>query len=284
MASICRIGTVYNEEDIIRNNIEWYSSRNIPNIILDNGSSDNTFEICKEYLGNEIFSLKKVPFKEHDRELSLRELSKMLSKLPFDYFLLADADEFYESPIRGENLKTSLENEINKGYNVIKFHNIEFWMTEKDDLSKENPLDRIKHYSYFDSNRYKLFPNNKNIDFWSKFGHVPIFPPDILFNESPKIHISRHYKFRNLEQAYSKINRIKPPTRRKDVSFHYILFSESPDNFIIPSQLLTEYHDDSMWNLDRKFDGNRMNKKDLMNYLGLKNENQLTDWFIQRGK
>jgi len=284
MNSICRISAIYNEEDIIQQNLKWYSERGIPNVILDNGSTDGTYNICKELLGNEIYSLKKVPFEEHDRELSLKELSKLTRDLPFDYLLLADADEFYESPVRDEDLKVSLENEIKKGYNIVRFHNIEFWMTEKDDLSESNPLKRIRHYSFFDSNRYKLFPNNSSINFWSKFGHVPIFSKNLKFNESPKIHISRHYKFRSLAQGYAKINRIKPPVRRKDVSFHYIMFKESPENFIIPSDLLTEYFEDSNWDLERKFDGKRMNKTELMNYLGIKIEKELEKWFTSRSK
>lgn len=284
MPSICRIGTVYNEEDIIRENIGWYAKCGIRSIIMDNGSTDATYDICKELVGTAIHSLHRVPFEEHDRELSLKELSRFLQGLPFDYFLLADADEFYESPLEGENLKDSLNDEIEKGFNVVRCHNIEFWMTEKDDLSIQDPLKRIKHYSYFDSNRYKLFPNNSLIDFWTKFGHVPVFPSNLEFKDSPKIHISRHYKFRSLEQGYSKVKRIKPPTRRKDVSFHYVLFNDSPENFIIPSGLLTEYEDDANWNLKRTFDGKRMNRAELMAYLGIATEKDLEKWFVDRGK
>lgn len=283
MVSICRISVIYNEIDIIERNVKWYSERGIPNVILDNGSNDGTYELCQSLLGKDIIALERVPFDEHDRELSLRELGKITPNLPFEYLLLADADEFYE-PSEDVSLKSSLDRELNKGYNIVRFNNMEFWMTEDDDLNIDDPLERIRYYSFFDNNRFKLFPNHPKLDFWSKLGHVPILPEGMKFNLSPNTHISRHYKFRSLEQGYAKINRIKPPKRRNDISFHYALFSKSPDNFIIPSDLLTRYEDDSKWNLERNFNGKRMSKEELMKYLGLNSIIELEEWFISRGK
>ncbi|MBI2112948.1 glycosyltransferase family 2 protein [Candidatus Woesearchaeota archaeon] len=173
MTSICRIGVVRDEVDIIDQNIRWYLDQGFPTILLDNGSTDGTYEICQSYRGQGIVRLERVPFDEHDREYSLRELAKLTADSGFKWLLLADADEFYESPVKEERLNQSLEREIQMGYNIVKFHNMEFWMTERDNPEEPDIMKRIRHYSYFDSNRYKLFPNLPGIDFWTKFGHVP---------------------------------------------------------------------------------------------------------------
>ena len=283
MVEICRIGVVRNEEDIIERNLQWYINEGFPAIILDNGSTDRTYDICRDYLGKGVVYTEQIPFKEHDRELSLKELGYITQISGFEWLLLADADEFYESPMQGEPLRESLVQEIHNGYNIVRFHNIEFWMTEKDNLNEPDLIQRIRHYSYFDSNRYKLFPNAPGIDFWTKLGHAPILPAGMEYKVSPKVHISRHYKFRSVEQGLEKISRIRPPSRRKDISIHYAKFTSNPGFFIIPSNLLNEYSEDGNWNLERTFDGHRMGKQELMNYLGLISDEDFQRWMKSRG-
>ncbi|MFH0701338.1 MAG: glycosyltransferase family 2 protein [Candidatus Woesearchaeota archaeon] len=283
MVNICRIGVVRNEEDIIERNLRWYIDQGFPTIILDNGSTDRTYDICQSYLGKGIVDINQITFQEHDRELSLKELGLITQRHGFEWLLLADVDEFYESPIPGESLRSSLSEEIGKAYNIVQFHNMEFWMTDKDRLNEPDPIKRINHYSYFDSNRYKLFPNVPGIDFWTKLGHVPILPSGIEYTISSKIHISRHYKFRSIEQGLEKISRIRPSLRRKDTSFHYAKFTSDESFFIIPYQLLNEYHEDGNWNLNRTFDGHRMNKQEMMSYLRISNEDDFQTWMKSRG-
>ncbi len=283
MVEICRIGVVRNEEDIIERNLQWYINKEFPTIILDNGSTDRTYEICRDYQGKGVIHTAQVPFEEHDRELSLKELGVITQRCGFDWLLLADADEFYESPILGEPLKDSLVQEIHKGHNIVQFYNMEFWMTEKDNLSEPDLIQRIRHYSYFDSNRYKLFPNHPNLDFWTKLGHIPILPAGMEYKVSPKVYISRHYKFRSIEQGLQKISRIRPPARRKDISFHYTKFTSDQSFFIISSKLLHEYKEDRNWNLERTFDGHRMSKQELIGYLGLASDEDFQEWLKSRG-
>ena len=283
MVEIYRIGVVRNEEDIIEKNLQWYIDDGFPTIILDNGSTDKTYEICRSFQGKGIVLTDQIPFQEHDRELSLKALGSLVLRADIGWLLLADADEFYESPVPGESLKESLVREIQLGYNIVQFHNMEFWMTEKDDVTEQDFFKRIRHYSYFDSNRYKLFPNVPGLDFWGKLGHAPILPERVEYKVSTNIHISRHYKFRSIEQGLEKISRIRPPARRKDSSFHYVRFTPDESSFIIPSQFLTEYDDGGNWNLDRKFDGKRMSKKELMDYLGISSEEEFRNWLNKRG-
>ncbi len=56
---------------------------------------------------------------------------------------------------------------------------------------------------------YRAFPNLKGIDIKTKFGHRPIFPPDVNDRPSKKVYISRHYKLRSIKQASYKMKRVR---------------------------------------------------------------------------
>ncbi|MBI2112947.1 hypothetical protein HYT52_05395 [Candidatus Woesearchaeota archaeon] len=67
------------------------------------------------------------------------------------------------------------------------------------------------------------------------------------------------------------------------MSFHYLDFTDNPQDFIIPSERLTECLEDGDWNLERTFDGRRMSRERLMQYLGLQSEQEFINWLMERG-
>ncbi len=277
-----RIVTVYNEADIIRRNLEWYIDQGMEIVVLDEGSTDATYAICQEYLGCGIVRLEQRPVAENDPQRALATLWEICDGLDADVVIKADADEFFEAPDPGVGLAEGLAAEFAQGYNLIRFHNVEFWMTERDAPLESDPLRRIRHYSYFSSHLYRACVFHPGINYWEKLGHAPIFPPGMVPRCSPKVFISRHYKFRSLEQGYAKIDRIRPPTGKPTQSIHYLKYRKSPEWFIIPREYLTEYHEDRRWNLTRTYDGGRLNRRELIDYLGLESEDALDRWFASR--
>jgi hypothetical protein len=159
---------------------------------------------------------------------------------------------------------------------------MEFWITEKDNLSIKNPLKRIKYYSYFDSNRYKIFKYYPGVSLVPKKGHAPTFSAETIPKISKHKGISRHYKFRNFSQAFYKIGRVIPEPGKPDFGFHYTKFKKELEFFVIPSEKLSFYNEDKEWCMEKKFDGNRMNQKELIAYLKLSSETELNDWFKKR--
>ena len=279
---ILRIMNVYNEEDIIYENLKYYIDKGFKTLIIDNFSTDDTYKICNRFIKNGVVKIRRIKTDFFDRKLLFKALIRLASEYNPDYLLLADADEFYESPVKGEDLYTALEKEFNKGYNVIQFHNIEFWMTKKDPKNEKSVLKRMKYYSYFDSNRFKAFKFIEGADLVKGNGHYPNYPPSFKVKISPKVFISRHYKFRSLNQAYNKIERIKPPLYDKTIGFHYLKLKKDPSFFIIDEKLLTKYTEDSNWCFVRKFDGNRMTLKELADYLGFDSEEKAKRWIRSR--
>jgi|GEM_PF-7019021 len=279
---VLRMLTVKNEIDILHRNIEWYSNQGIPTVAIDNGSTDGSYELLCSLSSDKLLSCQQMLTQGYQEQELLKRVHNLARLHNPDWLVLADADEFYESPVPNESFRDGLERISNEGYNLLQLHNIEFWMTEKDDLSEPDPLRRIRHYSYFDSNRYKAYPNMPGLDIATKIGHVPIFPENVPIMLCPQVFISRHYKFRSLNQGYQKIKQVAPTQEHRDQNFHYVQFREESQFFIIPSSRLTYYDEDKKWIIERKFDGGRMTREQMMEYLGMQDEAQLNAWFASR--
>ncbi|MFW6047146.1 MAG: glycosyltransferase family 2 protein [Candidatus Woesearchaeota archaeon] len=283
--NIIRLVNIHNEEDILRENLNWYMNQGIPILANNNSSTDRSNEILQSYVGKGVLEVNNIHTKYFDRDLLFDEISKLSHKYNPDWLIFADCDEFYEpaDPQFG-NLTELIKQVDSEGDNLIQFHNCEFWMTPVDDYSIENPLKRIKHYSYFDSNRFKAFKFYDGFSLVPKKGHGPTFPDNVDIRLSDRKGISRHYKFRNLEQASYKIKRVVPEPDKPNFGFHYNKFKEDASWYIINPEKLNFYKEDSNWNLERKFDGNRMNREELCAYLGLQDLNALEEWFQDRAK
>ena len=49
--------STYNEEDFVENVIKHLLNQGLELVILDNGSTDNTFEICKKFVNKGVLNL-----------------------------------------------------------------------------------------------------------------------------------------------------------------------------------------------------------------------------------
>ena len=248
---------VHNEVDILQQNLNWYHDAGFPTVILDNGSTDGSSEICTSALkSGKILAVDRFETQDYEWDLILDRLTVLAQKFNPDWLMLTAPDEFFETA-SGENLKASMEEDIASEYNLIKFFNMEFWMTERDDLQESNPLTRMRYYSYYDVKMYRAFPNIRGIDIKTKFSHQPVFPSGMLDNSSPRCYISRHYKLRNFKQASYKISRIKPTSRLPLINTHYLKYSGETKEFIVPSSILHYYKEDNDWNFVSVYDGGR---------------------------
>ena len=255
--------SVYNERDIIEYTILHMRAQEVPLVVVDNGSTDGTFDVLNRYVGEGIVELARLGTEFFELGLLLRTLYKMAQKYRSEWLLMVDADEFLEPPFPSLNLREAVELESSKGYNLIQFNNFEFWPTEKDKDSPEPDVTkRIKYYSWNDDWQFKCFRNYPGINIDETGSHLPIFPRDVRVRLSPQKFTMRHYAIRSYKQGLRKVfderlARYPEHEKRKWGLHKYTKFGTEESFFIIESSILTRYDEDGRWVLERKFDGHR---------------------------
>lgn len=256
MAKIVRMMAVYNEMDVLPQNIDWYCRAGFRTVVVDNGSTDGSYEYCRAaWSRGEIDALNRIPTEDHEWSTLLARLCELAQAQQPAWLMLTAPDEFFETAT-GEDLRAAMEADIEAGYNLIKFYNMEFWMTEKDDPADPDPLTRIRHYSCYDVDMYRAYPNVAGIDIVRNLSHRPVFPDGIPDRPSPRLYVSRHYKLRTIEQASRKIRRIRPSRKEPHHHTHYLNFKD-PGDFVVPAHRLHRYDFDHCWNFDSVYDGKR---------------------------
>ncbi len=99
---------VKNEEDIIKKHIKFHSKIGIDNfIILDNGSTDNTYDILKNLQKDYKIMLIRQPGIFNQKKLTTHITKLAYKKFKPDWIINSDADEFWV-PLKGKNLKEVL--------------------------------------------------------------------------------------------------------------------------------------------------------------------------------
>jgi len=140
----------FNEVDIIKEVIENIISQGLEPVVLDNGSTDGTFEICKKFENSGSIKLRRFSTPTHVMhwDLILRALYDMaLYKSP-DWVIRSDSDEILETGVKGLTLKEGITQADSEGYNLIQFDRFDFFMTDDDNESAKSIKEKLSYYSY----------------------------------------------------------------------------------------------------------------------------------------
>ncbi len=261
---------VYNDEDIISEVIENFLSQELELVVLDNGSTDSTYQICEKFLGKGILQLKQfktVTFiSQHD--VLHRILYHMALAEKPDWLMRSDSDEFFESGIQNKTLKNAIEQVDSEGFNLIQFDRFDFFMTDDDNESTKSIKEKLTYYSCHGDYLYRAWKNFPGIRMGYAGGHYPIFPEGLTYKIHPKKFVMRHYKFRNKEQAEQKMRgTIRGTTydkakskENKDVDIIKTGLNKHITNILkqdytskVDHKLLTKYDEDGKWNYTIKF-------------------------------
>ena len=251
---------VYNESDIIESVIEHLLSQGIQLVILDNGSTDGSFESCSKYLGRGVSSLERFATDRLQFDLLLSKLYEMASQQRPDWVLLSAADEFLESPYPQLSLQDAIESENRKGYNMIQFNNFEFWPTEQDQESHETDVrKRLKYYTFNDDLQFRAWKTFPGITVTGTVGHYPVFPDKVKIRIPRTKYILRHYRIRSYEHGLKKVfserlPRYPPEEQKKGRHVHYSNFRQEKKFFVIYSGNLNRYNEDGKWITKKTFD------------------------------
>lgn len=251
---------VYNEVDIIESVIEHLVSQGIELIILDNGSTDGSFEACSKFTGKGVYFVERFATDHFEFNLMIRKLYDMALRHSPDWVLLNAADEFIESPYPERSLKDAIKSEDKKGYNLIQLNNFEFWPTERDHNSHETDVrKRLKYYTFNDDLQFRAWKVFPGITVTGTSGHYPVFPGNVKVRIPRTKYIMRHYRIRSYEHGLKKVfserlPRYLPEEREKGRHVHYDNFRREQKFFIIHSGNLNRYNDDGRWIAKKTFD------------------------------
>ncbi len=168
----------------------------IETCLIDNGSTDRTLEIAKEYLHHGVFRVEHIPFTGIFEWVKiLKYKSRLAQQIDADWFIQHDADEIREAPKPFANLPEGIKDVDEKGYNAINSDEFVFTPTSAEETFEgKDYLNEMKYYYYFRPNmlhRVNIWKKiDVNVDLASSGGHSVMFEPRYIY---PKNFILRHY-------------------------------------------------------------------------------------------
>ena len=201
---------VYNEEDILRETIEHNISQGLDVVILDNGSSDGTFEYCSKLAQENRIRLAQMKTRKFSPELLFRALYDVAIMSQPDWVVLVSADEFLESYPKDRRLIDEIMEAEQAGYNLLQADRFDFFMTDVDhetlDEKSERPSirTRLRHYSYHGDALYRAWRFIPGTTI-GPGGHRPIFPEDVKYRISPKKLVLCHFPYRDPVQSRARL-------------------------------------------------------------------------------
>ena len=172
----------YNDEDIIEEVISHLLSQELELVVLDNGSTDNTYKICEKYVGKGILELRQYITQTCQWDLLHGMLYDMALVHTPDWVIRSDSDEFLESGIENITLKEAIEQVDSEGYNLIQFDWFDFFMTDDDNESATSIREKLRYYSYQGDYIYRAWKFFPGIRIGDVMGHYPIFPDELKYN------------------------------------------------------------------------------------------------------
>lgn len=203
--SCAAIICVRNEEKHIHRAINDFVTQGIDVVIIDNGSTDNTLQICSEFLGNGLLSIKHIPWEgafDLSRQLEIK--NEIVKKLKHDWVIHADADEWMHSSAEDESLLEGITRLSEHGFNVINFEEFVFLPAQDHEYNLNNYNKELLTCYHFSPHKQRLMRAwNRLISCNNlKSGGHKLSGPEI--NVSPESFILRHYIVLSYEHAVEK--------------------------------------------------------------------------------
>ena len=103
--------SVYNESDIIEQTLAHMRAQRIPLIVIDNGSTDGTYQLLENEINKSVLFLKRIQTEKFELVFLLKNLYDSALKFKPDWLIRFDADEFLEPPSKYVDLREAIEEE-----------------------------------------------------------------------------------------------------------------------------------------------------------------------------
>jgi hypothetical protein len=236
----------YNEQDIIVQSIKKWTDQGISVHVLENWSTDATYDLAKELESRLPVTVerfpKEGPSKYFDWGAMLERMEVLSKEIEADWFVRRGADEVLVSPWPGISYRDGLYLVDQAGFNCVDHTTVEFHPV---DDGFEMGMDHESYFSHFD---FKHLSHPRQRKAWKNCGQpistIPSAGHDVLFDGRriyPFKFLLKHYSFRSQKHAEKKVflerkARWNPKERARGWHIHYDSMQEGHRFLQSPSE------------------------------------------------
>jgi len=208
---VAAILTAYNEADIILPSCRRLLEQGIDVYVLENWSSDGTYELLKQlesdphFIGCERFPAK--PTDSFEWRHMLERITDVSRNLDAEWIIHQDVDEIKLSPWPEINLKEAITQVDRMGFNAINHTVIEYFPVDNGFPQGGNHADYFHYFVYGrqDSDYMQIKTWKRSampVDLAESGGHQAVFEGRRVF---PYKFLTKHYPYRSQAHAEKKI-------------------------------------------------------------------------------
>jgi len=221
----------YNEEDIIVQSIRKWTDQGISVHVLENWSTDATYDLAKELESHLPVTVERFPregpSQYFDWGAMLDRIEVPSREIEADWFIRRGADEVLVSPWPGVSYKDALYIVDQAGFNCVDHTIVEFHPV---DDGFEAGMDHEAYFRHFD---FRNLSNPTQRKAWKNCGHsistIASAGHDVLFDGRrvfPFKFLLKHYSFRSQSHGEKKVFRERkarwnPKERARGWHIHY---------------------------------------------------------------
>jgi hypothetical protein len=226
----------YNEEDIIVQSVKKWTDQGISVHILENWSTDATYDLAKQLESRLPVTIERFPPKGPSRYFEwgamLERIEMLCGEIEADWFVRRGADEVLVSPWPDLNYKDGLYLVDRLGFNCIDHTIVEFHPI---DDGFEAGMDHEAYFKHFD---FKHLSHPFQRKAWKNYGQpistIPSAGHDVIFEGRrvfPFKFLLKHYSFRSQKHGEKKVFRERkarwnPRERARGWHVHYDTMQE----------------------------------------------------------
>lgn len=139
----------YNEQRFIRACLEHYREQGIEVFLLDNDSTDDTVAIAREYLGEPVIGIERIPRHGEYQWLDiLLRKEQVADRIAADWLMHADPDEIRVAPRAEQTLAEAIAEVDRAGYNAVNFMEYTFLPVREADDHDHADFQRTMRWYY----------------------------------------------------------------------------------------------------------------------------------------
>lgn len=226
----------YNEADIIVQSIRKWTDQGVSVHVLENWSTDETYNLAKELEGKLAVTVERFPqsgpSQYFDWGAMLARMEELSREIEADWFVRRGADEVLATPWPGVSYRDGLYFVDQAGFNCVDHTIVEF-----------HPVDDgfaagMDHETYFKHFDFKHLSHRFQRKAWKNFGQpistIPSAGHDVVFagrRVYPYKFLLKHYSFRSQKHGEQKVFRERkarwnPRERARGWHVHYDAMQE----------------------------------------------------------